>query len=168
MIHSEQYELLQLRIIMKQLDINKNKLCAQCKKLPTFKDNNRCYDCVLKESSLLLHAFSNSLNLIYEFNSTITARGVTFAKVFYSSLCWCVNIANFTHYFESYGNPIHWIPELQEYVKLTHLHLDKHDKPRLSYHINNGVKEPIKENNSYYQMNEHESLQQHMDWIYMD
>lgn len=167
MRHNE-YELMQLRQIMKILQINKNNICKQCKSAPTFKSSTRCYGCVLYEMSVLMHAFNNALEMIYTFNEQTVSRGRTFAKVMYSSICWTVNVANFTKYFDTYGNPIDWIPEIQEFVKPLSIdsHLDKHEKPLLQYHIDNGVKEPVYENAQYYTSNETDFLLAHLNWIY--
>ena len=161
-----EYELLQLRQIVKSLHINKNKICRQCHRAPTFKESDRCYNCVMYESSLLIHAFSSSLNMLYTFNRNMKAKGTTFAKVVYSSLCWCVNVASFTNYTEKYGEPIEWIPEINMYVNKADNDLQKYDKPKLFYHRIKGVKEPVYENKNYYENNEREYLMSHINWIY--
>ena len=161
------YELLQLKQIMKVLCINKNKLCKQCQCAPTFKESDRCYNCVMYESSLLIQAFVNSLNMLYTFNRNMKAKGKTFAKIIYSSLCWCVNVASFTSYTEKYGDPIQWVPEIHLYVKGVDNDLQKYQKPRLFYHQQNGVQEPIHENKCYYENNnESDYLLSHINWIY--
>ena len=100
-MRNTEYELMRLKTLMRNLEINTNKLCCQCQVCPTFKNSDRCYKCVMNESSLLLNSFFNSLDLLYYFNDNMKARGKTFAKIVYSSLCWCVNVANFTNYFEN-------------------------------------------------------------------
>ena len=168
MKHNNEYELMQLRCIMKQLHINKNEMCIQCHNAPTFRKSKRCFNCVFKEMSILMCGFSNALDLIYHLNEYTIGKGKTFAKVVYSSLCWTLNVANFTKYIDYYGDPKDWVPEIVEFIdphKVDSL-LRKNDKPVLLYHKQNGVKEPVYENNDYYIMDERDFLFEHLEWIH--
>ena len=138
MKHNNEYELMQLRCIMKQLHINRNEMCTQCNNAPTFRKSKRCFNCVFQEMSIILCGFSNALDLIYNFNECTIGKGKTFAKVVYSSLCWTLNVANFTKYIDYYGDPKEWVPEISEFIdsyKIDSL-LHKHETPTLMYHQN--------------------------------